>query len=26
VVARNAGVSKGSLFQYFTDKADLSRT
>jgi len=23
VVARNAGVSKGSLFQYFTDKADL---
>jgi AcrR family transcriptional regulator len=23
VVARTAGVSKGSLFQYFTDKADL---
>jgi AcrR family transcriptional regulator len=23
VIARNAGVSKGSLFQYFTDKADL---
>jgi AcrR family transcriptional regulator len=23
VVARNAGVSKGSLFQYFADKADL---
>jgi len=22
-IARNAGVSKGSLFQYFTDKADL---
>jgi AcrR family transcriptional regulator len=23
VIARNAGVAKGSLFQYFTDKADL---
>lgn len=23
VIARNAGVSKGSLFQYFSDKADL---
>lgn len=23
VIARDAGVSKGSLFQYFTDKADL---
>ena len=23
VIARDAGVAKGSLFQYFTDKADL---
>jgi AcrR family transcriptional regulator len=26
VIARDAGVSKGSLFQYFDDKLDLWRT